>query len=59
MRSLYISRHAEDVIVHYQIVKPDVAFVQKPFTRDGLAKKTQDVLGASESITDKYREACR
>ena len=59
MRVLYISRHAEDVIVHHQIVKPGVAFLQKPFTREGLAKKTQEVLGTSDGITDKYREACQ
>ena len=39
--------------------KTGVALLQKPFTREGLAKKTQKVLGTSDGITDKYREACQ
>jgi two-component system, cell cycle sensor histidine kinase and response regulator CckA len=54
MKVLYVSGHTDDVMVHYAILKPGVAFLQKPFTRDGLAKKVQEVLGDSGGITDQY-----
>ncbi len=47
LKVLYMSGHTDDVIVHYSILKPGVAFLQKPFTRDGLAKKIQEALGAA------------
>jgi PAS domain S-box-containing protein len=47
MKVLYVSGHTDDVIMHYAILKPGVAFLQKPFTRDSLAKKIQEVLGAT------------
>jgi PAS domain S-box-containing protein len=57
MKVLYVSGHTEDVIVHHAILKPGVAFLQKPFTRDALAKKIQEVLGESRGKTDKHRGA--
>jgi two-component system, cell cycle sensor histidine kinase and response regulator CckA len=59
MKVLYVSGHADDVIVHHAILKPGVAFLQKPFTRDALAKKIQEVLGLSADKATKYREAHR
>lgn len=47
LKVLYVSGHTDDVIVHYSVLKPGVAFLQKPFTRDSLAKKIQEALGAS------------
>jgi PAS domain S-box-containing protein len=53
LKVLYVSGHTDDVIVHYSILKPGVAFLQKPFTRDGLARKIQEALGASnEPLAD-------
>ena len=52
MKVLYVSGHTDDVIVHYAILKPGVAFLEKPFTRDGLAKKIQEVLGTTGGTTD-------
>ncbi len=52
MRVLYVSGHTDDVLVHQAILKPGVAFLQKPFTRDGLAKKIEEVLGATGGTPD-------
>jgi two-component system, cell cycle sensor histidine kinase and response regulator CckA len=52
MKVLYVSGHTDDVIVHYAILKPGMAFLQKPFTRDSLAKKVQHVLGDTGEITE-------
>jgi two-component system cell cycle sensor histidine kinase/response regulator CckA len=53
MKVLYVSGHTDDVIMHHAILKPGVAFLQKPFTRDGLAKKIQEVLGAADGADAK------
>ena len=53
MRVLYVSGHTDDAIVHYSIHDHGMAFLQKPFTRDGLAKKIQEMLGASGGTTDR------
>jgi two-component system, cell cycle sensor histidine kinase and response regulator CckA len=52
LKVLYVSGHTDDVIVHYSILKPGVAFLQKPFTREGLAKKIQEALGTSNECTN-------
>ena len=59
MRVLYVSGHTDDAIVHYSIHDHGMAFLQKPFTRDGLAKKIQEMLGASGGTTDQRVGACR
>ena len=46
MKVLYVSGHTDDAIVHYSILKPGVAFLQKPFSREALARKIQEVLEA-------------
>jgi PAS domain S-box-containing protein len=62
LKVLYISGHADDVILHYSILKPGIAFLQKPFTRDGLAKKIQEVIepsGLRESPMEHVNEDLR
>ncbi len=50
MKVLYVSGYTDEGIM--QTLVPGVAFLQKPFTRDSLAKKIQEALGASnESLT--------
>jgi PAS domain S-box-containing protein len=58
IRVLYMSGHAEDVILHYAILKPGVAFLQKPFTRDALAIQVRDILKKPGDATSEYVEAC-
>jgi two-component system cell cycle sensor histidine kinase/response regulator CckA len=44
MRVLYMSGYSDDAIVHYGVLEPGIAFLQKPFTGDTLIRKAQEVL---------------
>jgi response regulator RpfG family c-di-GMP phosphodiesterase len=44
---LYTSGHTDDSIVRHGILEPGIAYLQKPFTPDSLARKVRDVLDSS------------
>jgi PAS domain S-box-containing protein len=44
IRMLYMSGYPGDAVVHRGALAPGSAFLQKPFTPDGLARKVRDVL---------------
>ncbi|MBI4247051.1 MAG: response regulator [Candidatus Rokubacteria bacterium] len=46
MRVLYVSGHTDDVIVRSGVLHGDQAFLRKPFTPLGLARKVREVLDA-------------
>ncbi len=46
LKLLYISGYTEDAIVRHGVSVAGTAFLQKPFTLDGLVKKVREVLGA-------------
>jgi CheY-like chemotaxis protein len=46
IKALYISGYTDDAIVRHGILDPDVAFLQKPFTIDGFARKVREAIGS-------------
>ena len=47
IRVLYMSGYPGDAVVQHGALPPGSAFLQKPFSPDGLARKVRDVLDAS------------
>ena len=45
MKVLYMSGYTDDVIVHHGVLNEGIAFIQKPFAVDVLARKIREVLG--------------
>jgi PAS domain S-box-containing protein len=45
IRSLFISGHSDNMIVHHGILDPGVNFLQKPFSISSFLHKIRDVLG--------------
>jgi len=43
-RVLYTSGYADDLVFQDVVLGPDVAFLEKPFTRDSFVRKVRDLL---------------
>jgi PAS domain S-box-containing protein len=46
IKVLFMSGYTDDSVVHSGIVEADIAFIEKPFTPDSLARKIREVLDA-------------
>jgi FixJ family two-component response regulator len=44
IKVLYLSGHTDDVILHSGVLDGSVAFLRKPFTPLGLARKARETL---------------
>ena len=44
MRVLYMSGYADTAIIRHGVLRPNTAFIQKPFVSEDLNKKVRDVL---------------
>jgi two-component system cell cycle sensor histidine kinase/response regulator CckA len=50
LKCLFMSGYTDDAIVQHGILAPGIAFLQKPFTVQGLVRKVREVLNAQPEV---------
>ncbi len=46
LRVLFMSGYSDEAVFRHGIIRPDTAFIEKPFSQAGLARKVREVLDA-------------
>jgi len=46
---LYMSGYTDDAIVHHGVMEAEMAFIQKPFSPESLARKVREVMDSTST----------
>ncbi len=49
LKVLFMSGYTDDAIVHHGVLHPGAAFLQKPFTPEGMVRRVREVLDSNSS----------
>jgi YesN/AraC family two-component response regulator len=44
LRVLFMSGYSDEAVVRHGMIRPNTAFIEKPFSESGLARKVREVL---------------
>jgi two-component system, cell cycle sensor histidine kinase and response regulator CckA len=50
MKVLFMSGYTDDSIVRHEVLESEMAFLQKPFTPESMARKVREVLDSPRAL---------